>query len=61
MCILCIHIQKDKLTPREIAKNFREMTFDDPDHWADVLAELEKKDLTYEVSKELSDLNKGET
>lgn len=60
MCLLCVEIQKDKLTPREIARNFREMTFEDPDHWINVLAELEKKQLVEQVSKELSDLNKGE-
>jgi hypothetical protein len=60
MCLLCVEIQKDKLTSREIARNFREMTFEDPDHWADVVVELEKKNLVEEVSKELSDLNKGE-
>lgn len=60
MCILCIEIQKDRLTPLEIARNFREMAFDDVDHWAEVVAELEKKDLVEKVSKELSDLYKGE-
>lgn len=60
ICILCIEIQKDRLTPLEIARNFREMAFDDVDHWAVVIEELEKKDLVEKVSKELSDLYKGE-
>lgn len=60
MCMLCVEIQKERLTPLEIARNFREMTFEDPDHWVEVLGELEKKQLVEKVSKELSDLDKGE-
>lgn len=52
MCIICLDIQKDKLTPREIAKNYSELVFED-DHWADVIVEIEKKGLTEKVSKEL--------
>lgn len=60
MCLLCVEIQKDRLTIREIAKNFREMTFEDQDHWVEVVAELQKKDLVEKVSEEISKIGRGE-
>lgn len=53
MCLLCIDIQKNKLTPKEIAKNYVEMTFDD-DHYQDVIIELSKVNLDKEVAKEIN-------
>lgn len=60
-CLLCVEVQKGKLTSLEIARNYYEMKLDeDPEHWADLVAEIAKIGKLDEVSKALSDLNKGE-
>jgi hypothetical protein len=58
MCVLCAEIQKDRLTVREIARNYREITDVESDHWVEILVELEKKGLTEKVAEELSELYK---
>lgn len=52
MCLLCVEIQKDNLSIREIASNFNELSADD-DHWVDVLVEINKKGIIEEVQLEL--------
>jgi hypothetical protein len=54
MCLLCIDIQKNKLTPKEIARNYIELINDE--HYVDVLAEITKLGLDEEVAKELNQL-----
>lgn len=58
MCVLCAEIQKDRLTVREIARNYREITDVESDHWVEILVELEKKGLTEKVAEELTELYK---
>lgn len=55
MCLLCVEIQKDRLSVRDIARNFYEMNSEEG-HWVDVVVELEKKGLTEEVANELNKL-----
>jgi hypothetical protein len=51
-----VEIQKDRLSAREIARNYREITESETPHWVDILVELEKKGLTQDVADELSKL-----
>lgn len=57
MCLLCVQIQKDKLSVKEIANNFREMSEED-NHWIDVVEEIRKKGLVDEVGEELTKVRK---
>lgn len=52
--MLCVEIQKGKLTASEIARNYREMS--DQDHEMDVLVELVKVGRADEVADALSKL-----
>lgn len=60
MCRLCVEIQKDKLTAREIASNYRELNDPELGHWVDVLVEIYNKGLLEAVSVELSKLREKE-
>ena len=42
MCLLCVEIQKQKMTPREIARNFREVA--SKEHQEEVAALIAKDD-----------------
>ena len=53
MCVLCIHIRKQSLTPKEIVQNLKEMYPDDNDPHAEELFEaMESTDAEYQ--KELA-------
>jgi len=59
MCSLCIELAKEKLTPKEIARAYLEMTNDiDDNHWIEIIAEIIKYSNSEEVGKELSELYK---
>lgn len=54
MCLLCVEIQKDKMTAMEIARAWKEMP--DDEHWVDVLAEIIKIDKVDAVGDALTEL-----
>lgn len=57
MCMLCVEIQKQKMTPTEVARAYAEASMEDG-HWAEVLAAIEENvpGGARAVGKELSKL-----
>lgn len=53
MCLICISVQKDSMTAKEIARAYLEWEFEEM-HYLDVMAELQKKGLLEEVASEIS-------
>lgn len=51
MCILCVQIDKDLMTPLEIARALTEVSEEDP-HADDIMLKLLEHDLVEEVTAE---------
>lgn len=59
MCTLCVEIQKQNMTTKEVARAFRE--FEMPEgHMGDVMVTIEENYGVEDVAKELSELFKEE-
>lgn len=59
MCVMCIMIDKEKMTTREIARAYREqvMTTTDYKHMTEIMEKLQKKGLLDKVTEEMGDLD----
>lgn len=55
MCVLCVEVQKQRMTVREVARAFRETVVSN-EHFDEVLETINKNYGTDEVAVELSDL-----
>lgn len=55
MCMLCVEIQKQNMTKREVARAYREFSVPDG-HMGDLMVEIEKNYGLDDVAKELSEL-----
>lgn len=55
MCMLCVEIQKQKMTRREVARAYREFSIPDG-HFADVMVEIQKHYGLEETAEELNKL-----
>jgi len=60
MCILCVEIAKNKMTCREIARAFIEISVVNEKHAEEILVELEKNGNLAEVQEELVNMALGE-
>lgn len=59
MCMLCVEIQKQYMSPREIASAYRETVLDrDDDHWIEVMSNIHKHSSIEKVSEAFYDLRK---
>lgn len=58
MCMLCVEITKEQMTPFEIAKAYREMIEPDSKHWIEVFTKIEEHSDVRKVAEAMSELRK---
>lgn len=58
MCVLCLEIAKEQMTPMEIARAYKEAIEPDSDHWVAVMLEIDRHSDLKKVAEAMSELRR---